>query len=308
MFKNRIPILSAESKPDLRLGGETGVAAPENYDDLAAQIAQRHDGLSARLRTIAAYAVQSPDEVALSTVSTLAKRIGVQPSAIVRFANNLGYDGFTDMQRIFRKRLVAPSMPSYRERISQLRSGKNGKPEKPSEVMAEFVADDIASLESMYRHVPFDRLEKALAILAGAETIYLLAQGRSFPVAYYLDYGLSRLDLRSHLLDSVGGLVRHRTRAITKKDAVLIVSFKDYASEVVEVAAEIAKKGVPLILITDNAIGPYAKFASVSFELGEARYRPFRSLVAPICLAQSIVVSLGHRLAGRNGDRNGRSR
>jgi DNA-binding MurR/RpiR family transcriptional regulator len=284
------------------------VAVPATYDDLAAHIAQRHDALSARLRTIAAFALQSPDDVALSTVSALAKRIGVQPSAIVRFANNLGYDGFTDMQRVFRTKLVAQSMPSYRERISQLRSVKNGKSERPSEVLAEFVADDIASLENMYRHVPFDRMDKAISILAGAETIYLLAQGRSFPVAYYLDYGLSRLDLRSHLLDSVGGLVRHRTRAVTKKDAMLIVSFKDYASEVVEVAAEAARKGVPLIVITDNPIGPYVKMASVCFELGEARYRPFRSLVAPICLAQSIVVALGHRLAARTGEKNGRGR
>lgn len=284
------------------------MAVPATYDDLAAHIAQRHDALSARLRTIAAFALQSPDDVALSTVSALAKRIGVQPSAIVRFANNLGYDGFTDMQRVFRTKLVAQSMPSYRERISQLRSVKNGKSERPSEVLAEFVADDIASLENMYRHVPFDRMDKAISILAGAETIYLLAQGRSFPVAYYLDYGLSRLDLRSHLLDSVGGLVRHRTRAVTKKDAMLIVSFKDYASEVIEVAAEAAKKGVPLIVITDNPIGPYVKMASVCFELGEARYRPFRSLVAPICLAQSIVVALGHRLAARTGEKNGRGR
>jgi len=42
--------------------------------------------------------------------------------------------------------------------------------------------------------------------------------------------------------------------------------------------------------------------------LGEARYRPFRSLVAPICLAQSIVVGLGHRLAARPGEKNGRRR
>jgi DNA-binding MurR/RpiR family transcriptional regulator len=284
------------------------VAAPATYDDLAVHIAQRHDELSARLRTIAVYAVRSPDDVALSTVSELAKRIGVQPSAIVRFANSLGYDGFTEMQRVFRARLVAPSMPSYRERISQLRRVKNGQTGQPADVLAEFVADDVASLENMYRDVPFNRLEKAVSILAGAETIYLLAQGRSFPIAYYLDYGLSRLDLRSHLLDSIGGLVRQRTRVVTKKDVMLIVSFKDYAAEVVEVAAETARKGIPLIVITDNPIGPYAKLATVCFELGEARYRPFRSLVAPICLAQSIVVSLGHRLEARTGEKNGRSR
>lgn len=284
------------------------MAAPTTYDDLSAHIARRHDKLSARLRTIAAFAVQHPNDVALSTVSVLAKRIGVQPSAIVRFANNLGYEGFTEMQLVFRTRLVASSMPSYRERISQLRNARDGRSGQPGDVLAEFVADDIASLENLYRLVPFERLEKAISLLAEAQTIYLFAQGRSFPVAYYLDYGLTRLDLRSHFLNSIGGLVRQRARAVTKKDAMIIVSFKDYAADVVEVAADIAKRGIPLTVITDNPLGPYAKFATVCFELGEARYRPFRSLVAPICLAQSIVVELGHRLAARPGEKNGRRR
>jgi DNA-binding MurR/RpiR family transcriptional regulator len=284
------------------------VAAPSTFDDLSAHIARRHDKLSARLRTIAAFAVQNPNDVALSTVSVLAKRIGVQPSAIVRFANDLGYGGFTEMQQVFRTRLVAPSMPSYRERISQLRNARDGQSGQPGDVLAEFVADDIASLENLYRLVPFDRLEKAISILAGAETIYLFAQGRSFPIAYYLDYGLTRLDLRSHFFDSIGGLVRQRTRVVTKKDAMIIVSFKDYAADVVEVGADIAKRDIPLIVITDNPLGPFAKFADVCFELGEARYRPFRSLVAPICLAQSIVVGLGHRLAARPGEKNGKRR
>lgn len=284
------------------------MAVPATYDELSAHIARRHDKLSARLRTIAAFAVQHPNDVALNTVSVLAKRIGVQPSAIVRFANNLGYDGFTEMQQVFRTRLVGPSMPSYRERISQLRNARDGRSGQPGDVLAEFVADDISSLENLYRSVPFDRLDKTISLLADAETIYLFAQGRSFPVAYYLDYGLTRLDLRSHLLDSIGGLVRQRTRSVTKKDVMIIVSFKDYSADVVEVAADVAKRGIPLIVVTDNPLGPFAKFATVCFELGEARYRPFRSLVTPICLAQSIVVGLGHRLAARAGDKNGRRR
>lgn len=284
------------------------MAVPTTFDDLSAHIVRQHDQMPARLRVIADFALQHPNDVALSTVSVLAKRIGVQPSAIVRFANNLGYDGFTDLQQIFRTRLVAPSMPSYRERIVQLRKARDGQASQPADVLAEFVADDIASLESVYRLIPFDRLEKAIGLLAGAQSIYSLAQGRSFPVAYYLDYGLSRLDLKSHLLDSVGGLVRQRTRAITSKDAVIVVSFKDYSPDVIEVAEELAKRKVPLIVITDNLIGPFSKFATVCFELGEARYRPFRSLVAPICLAQSIVVALGHRLTARSGEKNGHRR
>ena len=284
--------------------------APGSYDDLAAHIARRHDDLSDRLRRIAAFAVAHPNEMALGTVSALSQRIGVQPSAIVRFANTLGYDGFTEMQQVFRTRLVGPTLPSYRERISVLRRARDGERpiDKAADVLAEFVADDIAALETLYRAIPFERLDDAIKLLLEAETIYLVAQGRSFPVAYYLDYGLCRLDLRSHLLDSIGGMPAQRTRAIGAGDVAVIVSFKDYAREVVEIASELATRGVPLIVITDNPLGPFARLAKVSFEVGEAKNRPFRSLVAPICLAQSLVVGLGHRLAERQGAKNGRRR
>src|SRR5688572_24277651 len=171
--------------------------------------------------------------MALDTVSQLAKRIGVQPSAIVRFANSLGYDGFTEMQQIFRARLIGPALPSYRERIAALQRGRRGDNGETVDILAEFVADDVAALEALYRSVPLERFERAVELMAAAETICLVAQGRSFPVAYYLDYGLCRLDLRSRLLDSVGGLPLHRTRAVTPRDVAFVVSFKDYSREVV---------------------------------------------------------------------------
>jgi DNA-binding MurR/RpiR family transcriptional regulator len=254
------------------------------------------------LRRIAAFAVQHPNDIALGTVSALAQRIGVQPSAIVRFANRLGYDGFTDMQQIFRARLTGPTTLGYRERIASSQRAGNGEGDgvrparEPADILAAFVADDIGALEALYRSIPLDRLNRAIALLAAADAIYLLAQGRSFPVAFYLDYGLTRLDLRSHLIDSVGGLTPHRIRALTPRDVVVAVSFRNYSRDVIEIAAEVAARRTPLIAITDNPLGPIGKLATVSFEIPELQDRPFRSLVAPICLAESLVVALGHHL------------
>jgi DNA-binding MurR/RpiR family transcriptional regulator len=232
----------------------------------------------------------------------------VQPSAIVRFANSLGYDGFTNMQQVFRARLTGPASPSYRDRISALRRGGNGaRASKPADVLAEFISDDVTSLEGLFQAVPGDRLERAVNILAAADNIYVAGQGRSFPISYYIDYGLNRLDLKSHLLDGIGGFMRHRVRAASKRDALVAISFKDYSPDVVEIASELAEKDVPVVVITDNPLGPFARLAKVSFEIGELRARPFRSLVAPICLAQSLVVALGHKLAVRQGSKNGQS-
>lgn len=280
------------------------MAGPKTFEDLTAQIARQHDDLPGRLQIIASFAVQHPNEMALGTVSQLAKRMGVQPSAIVRFANNFGYDGFTNMQQVYRARLTAGTSPSYRDRISALRSN-GGRSNKPADILAGFISDDVASLESLFQAVPSDRLERAVGILASAENIYVAGQGRSFPISYYIDYGLNRLDLKSHLLDGIGGFMRHRVRAATKRDTLVAISFKDYSPDVVEIAAELARRDVPVIVITDNPLGPFAKIAKVSFEIGELRPRPFRSLVAPICLAQSLVVALGHKLTSRQGNKNG---
>src|SRR3990170_6696124 len=98
--------------------------APASYDDLRVAITRRHDTLSGRLRQIAVFAVDHPNDVALNTVSSLASSIGVQPSSIVRFANAFGYDGFSEMQRVFRSRLVAEMSPGYRARFASVRSGE----------------------------------------------------------------------------------------------------------------------------------------------------------------------------------------
>jgi DNA-binding MurR/RpiR family transcriptional regulator len=281
------------------------VPAPKTFEDLTAQIARQHDDLPGRLQIIASFAVQHPNDMALSTVSQLAKRMGVQPSAIVRFANNFGYDGFTNMQQVYRARLTAGASPSYRDRIHALRSGSGTRSNKPADILAGFISDDVASLEALFQSVPSDRMERAVNILASAENIYVAGQGRSFPISYYIDYGFNRLDLKSHLLDGIGGFMRQRVRAATKNDVLVAVSFKDYAPDIVEIATELSRRDVPVIVITDNPLSPFAKLAKVSFEIGELRARPFRSLVAPICLAQSLVVSLGHKLTARNGGKNG---
>ena len=83
-------------------------------------IVARHDQLSPRLRQVAAYVLDHPNDMGLETLAVIAERCGVQASTIVRFAKAFGYDGASQMQRLFRNELInsAPS-PSYAERIRQ---------------------------------------------------------------------------------------------------------------------------------------------------------------------------------------------
>ena len=265
------------------------------YDDLQAEIGRRFPVLSRQLQRIARFALDRPQDVALDTVAAAAGKVAVQPSAMVRFAQALGYAGYSDMQRIFRDRLVERSA-SYRDRIATLRLRTHGGA-RPRAVLREFVADSIANLSHLEEHVEPARMDAAVRMLAGARRIHVLAQRRAFPVACYLAYGLAQLELPVALMDGVGGMVREQARAVGAKEVLLAVSFRNYSPDVLEIAADCHRRAIPVVVITDSAVSPLARSAAIAFDLGDAGDRPFRSLVEPMCLAQALVVSVGHRLA-----------
>lgn len=273
-------------------------SAPINYEDLREAITRRHEELSGRLRQIARYAVDHPNDVALNTVSELADTIGVQPSSIVRFANAFGYDGFSDMQRVFRTQLVAQTSPGYRARFKSGPAKKKspGGSSDPVQVLQQEVTDNADALDELARTIEPRLLNQAIDFLANAQTIYIIAQGRSFPVAHYLAYALGRLELRAHLIDGVGGLTRIVGQMATTDDVLLAISFREYSPDVVGVVDEVAARNVPVISITDSPLSPIAPQAKVSFEIPSNQSRAFRSLVAPIALAQALVIALGHYL------------
>jgi DNA-binding MurR/RpiR family transcriptional regulator len=274
--------------------------AARTYEELKGTLSRSYPGLSPQLQRIATYALENPQDMALDTVATLARGAGVQPSAMVRFAQSLGYEGFSALQRVFRTRLVersnhSPGLRNYRERIEAFRAGQARS--GPGGVLDQFVADGIASLEQLHEQVSTEDLAAAVRALAQAKTIFVLGHRRSFPVAYYLAYALTQLEVPTHLLDSVGGMLRDPAQLIGPKDALVVVSFRNYTPEVLEVAQACHARKVPVVAITDNALSPLARSARVCFQIEEKSSKPFRMLVAPMCLAQALVVSLGEQIS-----------
>ena len=282
-------------------------ASAGTYDELQAEIGRRFTALSPQLQRIARFALDRPHDLALDTVAAAASKAGVQPSAMVRFAQAVGFGGYSAMQRVFRDRLVARS-DSYKDRIASLRRVHDTTGSRPKAVLRDFVADSIANLSQLEEHVPAERLRDAVKLLARAGRIHLLAQRRAFPVACYLSYALAQLDLAVSLLDGVGGMIHEQARALGSDDVLVAASFRNYSPDVIAIAEACHRRGVPVVVITDSAVSPLNRCATVAFDLGDHSDRPFRSLVEPLCLAQALVVSVGHVLAERSGKSAGQGR
>ena len=269
------------------------VRAPETYDALKELIVVRFEGLSGQLQRIARDILDRPERMALETITIAAARIGVQPSSLVRFAQAMGYDGFTTLQKVFRSRLIAET-PDYRARIHSLRQTRGV--DELSDVLNTFVDQGVSSLQHLREVTPRESLHRAVDLMHGAEEVYVLGLRRSFPIAFYLAYALGRMDRRCRLVDGTGGILRQQAALATPRDVFVVSSFAPYAPEVIDVLTDLERRFVPVVAFTDSALSPVALKARVTFEIREAEDRSFRSLVAPMCLAQSLVVGLGIKM------------
>jgi DNA-binding MurR/RpiR family transcriptional regulator len=262
-------------------------------------IVLRRDSLPRRLAQVAEFALDHPDDIAFGTVAELAIQAGVQPSTLVRFAQSIGFSGFTDLQLIFRARL-RERWPDYGERLNRLeaRAQSGGT----LALLDGFAEAAIASLAHLREEANGEDLEAAATILAGARQIGLLGQRRVFPVVSYFAYACAKLEMDTRLLDNRGGLLAEEARFLGPEDVLLAISFAPYTPETIDVAIETAARGIPVVAITDSAFSPLTRTANACIKVVESDYGAFRSLSATLTVAIAVAVSAAEkRRAGTQG-------
>ncbi len=268
------------------------IEAPRDFDSLRADLIERRASLPRRLTQVAAFAIDNPDEIAFGTVASIAAQAGVQPSTLVRFAQALGYAGFSDMQKVFRSRL-RDGVSDYRERLNALRVREEAGGSEA--LLAGFAEAASISLSRLRQQIAGGDLERCVDTLAGAETIYLIGQRRSFPVAAYLAYAFSKIGIRNMLVDGIAGLAPETVRFAGPRDAAICISFTPYSPGTLDLAAMLTEQKVPVVAITDSAFSPLTRVSATSVEIVEADFGGFRSVAGTFVLAIALAVALGER-------------
>lgn len=265
-------------------------APPATFAELRERLAGGRMRLPKRLTQVASFALAMPDEIALGTVASIAEKAGVQPSTLVRFSQAVGFAGFSDLQSLFRERL-RNHVSNYDERLLSLRAS-GGEASKTAAFFDGFCAAAARSITALHDQIDLAAVEDAARLLAGAETIYLIAQRRSFPVTSYVNYALGKLGVRSVLVGSAAGTDPETLAFASPRDAALAVSFTPYAPATVAFARQVAGQGTPLAVITDSPFSPLVPEARVWFEVVEADCEGFRSLSASLVLATTLAVAI----------------
>jgi DNA-binding MurR/RpiR family transcriptional regulator len=266
---------------------------PETVDALRSLILERYDDMSGRLKQVARYVLDEPRAIALETLAEIGERCGAQPSAVVRFAQSLGFDGAAPMQRLLRQDLVKNDRPlAYAERVRRYTGADSLKTNDPRQLLHEFSEAVSLATTNLDEAVNPSALIAAVRRIAKAQAVYVVGIRRSFPVASYLGYLLQQSNIRTVMIDGVGGLSAHQASGMDSRDLLIAISFSPYAPETMQVVDKALDAGAAVLAITDSVVSPISKSATVALLIPEPEVRGFRSLSATMCLAQVLGVAV----------------
>ena len=270
-------------------------AAPTagDFDAFVETLRERRADLPRRLAQGAEHVMAHLDEMAFGSTAEIAAAIGVQASTLVRFAQALGYSGFSELQDIFKSRLRRRSV-DHRDRLKTLRASGRGRGEA-STLLEGFAQASEASLAQMRKSVPPADLQAAVAMLAKARTIVLVGARRSFPVVSYLSYAFGGLGVPAVLIDQIGGLGPEQAIVATPTDALLAVSYAPYAQTTLDIAAAAHRRGVPVLGLTDSALSPLVENCRLWIEIAEADFGAFRTNAATFAVAMTLAIATAER-------------
>jgi len=273
--------------------------ATRDYGEFVAAVLARQGSLSKRLKQVAKYLLDNPEDAAIMTIVEIARRAGVQPSAITRFAKEMDFDGFSGLQAVFKQRLLGPRM-SYADRLSAVSrplppGGIDSSDSRDPHMVADtFIQAAVDALLRLREDVAWADLAPFVAAMNDAAAIHIAAARGAFGVGSYTFYGLSRIGKRAFLIDNLGAMRAEQLKAMAETDALLVITFDDYTPETVELARAAHAMGRKVLAITDNELSPVVPLAAHCLFVKEARLGHFRSQVPAMVLCQSVVMSLGY--------------
>lgn len=261
---------------------------------LPALIAAQEASFSKGQRRIAQYVVEHYDEAAFMTAQRLGEVVGVSESTVVRFAAELGLDGYPELQKAVQEMLRSRLNTLQRIEVSRMRMTES---EVPDRVMAY----DIANVRQTLEELPREVFEAAAEALAGAETVYIFGAGSCRALAGFLAHYLRLLLKNVHLISASGEAeIFEELLRIGEKDALIGVSFPRYSTRAVKTLHFARDRGAQVIAVTDSQLSPVAEYATHLLLAHSDLATIVDSLVAPLSILNALIVAISLKTVDQN--------
>lgn len=240
-------------------------------------------------RIIAKYILNNYDKAAFMTAGRLGKIVGVSESTVVRFASELGYDGYPSMRKALQEMI--------RNRLTSVQRIEVAKDMiDDTDIVRSVINSDIQNLQATLELLEEKSFNASIDAIIEAKNIYIVGMRTSTSLATLLGLYLNLLRNNVNVIHDVGASeIYEQIIRIGAGDLFIGISFPRYSSHTVDAMQFAKKMGAKTIAVTDSAASPFEGIADLSLHAKSDMVSFLDSLVAPMSLINSIIVAVGIR-------------
>ncbi len=258
--------------------------------DISATIASKMSSFSKGQKLIAKYILEYYDKAAFMTASKLGKTVNVSESTVVRFAAELGYDGYPAMQKALQEMIRNKLTTIQRIEVSNERIADQN-------IMAQVMQSDIEKIRMTLEEVNHESFNQAVKSIISARRIYLLGIRSASTISNFISFYFNLLfdNVVTVNINSVSEIYEQIMR-IGPEDVFIGISFPRYSTRTVKAMHFAKKQGAKLIAITDCMDSPLAHLSDVTLVAKSDMASFVDSLVAPLSLVNALIVAVGRSM------------
>ncbi len=236
-------------------------------------------------RRIGAYLLEHYATAAGMTAAKLAEAVGTSESTVVRYAAELGYRGYPELQTALKESIRGSMTSLQRMELSRVSEG--------DEAYARSMRADMENIKKTMAEIDpqtFDRIADKLAM---ARRIYVAGVRSSTSLAMFLSYYLSQLldDVRL-LQTTTGGEFFDQLLSVGEQDVVVGISFPRYSRRTVNALDFSHKHGAYVVAVTDSERSPLIASADTTVFAHNENDCFVDSLVAPMAVLNALITAV----------------
>jgi len=240
-------------------------------------------------KKIANFILESYDKAAFMTASRLGKKVGVSESTVVRFASELGYDGYPDMQRSLQKMIRNRLTSVQRIEVTNDRLGGH-------DLLSMVLQSDMEKIRVTLEELDRNSFDRAVDAIVSARKIYIVGARSSASIANFLYFYFNLIFENVALVSShTTSEVYESLLRVGEEDVVVGVSFPRYSKSTVQAMSFARDRRAVTVAITDSEASPLAPISQYTLKARSDMASFVDSLVAPLSLINALLVAVSQR-------------
>ena len=240
-------------------------------------------------KRIARYITECYDKAAFMTANRLGKNVGVSESTVVRFAVDLGFDGYPSMQKAMQEMVLNRLTSVQRLEVANDRIGDQ-------DILSMVIQSDIEKLRRTGELVSRDDFQASVNAVLGAKRVFIIGVRSAAPLANFLGYYLNYMFNNVHIVTASGtSEMFEKIVGMKKDDVVIAFSFPRYSTATLKAAQYCRSTGAEVIAITDNRESPLGQCATHVLCAKSDMVSLVDSLVAPLSVVNALIVAIASK-------------